>query len=246
MFDSNQFSEWQIKRSRQIDSNSEYEQASLNWLNLAVESDYPYLFSWLGVPAIQFPSDLVLIQEAIFKSKANKIIEVGIGRGGTTIFLASLLSLIYRSENSSVVGIDIKISKHTESAIKNSIVNDKIHLIEGDSTNAETILKLRNFVNDDDKILVILDSNHTHEHVFAEMQIYGNLVSHNSYLIVMDTAIEYLEPELTKGKKWSRTNSPLSAIVEYQQKFPGIFVEDDNLNSRSLPGAAKGGFLRKV
>lgn len=240
-----EFMEWRERRSQSLVSNESYEKAALNWMNQAVYHDYSYLFSWLGEPVIQFPSDLFLIQEAIFRSGANKIIEVGIARGGTTIFLASLLKMIHGENESRVIGVDIEISSHTRRAIQNSLVNERISLVEGNSTDDEVIAKLRNYLTKEDIVLVILDSNHTQDHVYNEIKLYGDLVTTNSYLIVMDTAIEYVDEEALKGKMWSKGNSPYSAILKYQSQYPHNYELDSNLDSRSFPGAARGGYLKK-
>jgi len=246
MQNAREFSEWKDNRLKLLADNEEYQQASLQWINKAVENDYPYLFSWFGVPVIQFPSDLVLMQEAIFRSRANKVVEVGIARGGTTVFLASLLKLIHGNEAHSVIGVDIKLSNHTIEAVRNSVVQDSIILIEGNSVSNETFLRVKQFINSEDRVLVILDSNHTHQHVYSEMMLYGGLVTSNSFLIVMDTAIEYVDQEHLKDKKWARGNSPLTAVSRYQVENPNEFVLDEILDSRSLPGAASGGFLKRL
>jgi len=245
MQNAREFSEWKDNRLKLLADNEEYQQASLQWINKAVENDYPYLFSWFGVPVIQFPSDLMLIQEAVFLSRANKVIEVGIARGGTTIFLASLLKLIHGKEPSSVIGVDVKLSSHTKEAIRSSLFQDHIVLIEGDSIDGITLSRIEQLIEPGDKTLVILDSNHTKEHVYREIEIYGNLVSSNSYLIVMDTAIEYIDQALIKDRKWAKGNSPFTAISDYLIRNPNQFMPDNHLEALSMPGASRGGYLKK-
>jgi len=245
MKNASEFSEWRSARIQHLAQTKDFEEISLQWMDKAIENDYPYLFQWLGVPVIQFPSDLLLIQEAIFRSQANKVIEIGIARGGTTIFLASLLKLMHGDKEFSVIGLDIKLSSHTVQAVRSSIVQDRIILVEGDSVNNETLLSVKQHIGPGDKVLVILDSNHTHQHVYREMVMYGDLVTSNSFLIVMDTAIEYINQANLGNREWGKGNSPLTAVAKFQANKEQQFVLDEYLDKRGIPGASKGGFLRK-
>jgi len=242
---SEEFQEWRKLRASELPFNEDYVSSSLAWLNEAVRSDYSYMFEWFGVPVIQFPSDLLLIQEAIYKARPNVIIEVGIARGGMTVFLASMLEMINRESKYSVVGVDIKISNHTKIAITNSPWVDRVTLIEGSSVENDTVLKVKNLLQESDRVMVILDSNHTSSHVFEEMQFFSGIVSNGSYLVVMDTAIEYIDESLISDRPWSRDNGPLTAVKRFMKSFPEMFVIDSELNSKSFPGAARDGFLRK-
>jgi cephalosporin hydroxylase len=242
-----EYLEWRFNRSRELMEDVKYREESLRWLNVAVQNDYSYMFQWMGVPIIQFPSDILLIQEAVFRSKANKIVEIGIARGGMTLFLASLLKLIHGSQESTVIGVDISVSSHTYDALNNSALKGNVLLIQGDSASKDTQAQVSQHVKKEDKVIVILDSNHTHAHVYKELQFYSDMVSKGSFLIVMDTAIEYLDPEnVGEDKEWSCGNNPKTAVDEFLSRYPNTFVLDEELNSRSLPGAAHGGFLRRV
>jgi cephalosporin hydroxylase len=246
MKDSKEFLVWRNKRAIESHDEPDYASKSLDWMNEAVKNDYSYMFEWMGVPVIQFPSDLMLISEAVFRSRANKIIEIGVARGGTTLFLASLLRLFHEKNNAAVIGVDILFSKHTKEAIQESKLKDSIVLIEGNSLSNDTFNKVKENIEQNDVVLVILDSDHTKDHVFQEMIKYSPIVTTNSFLIVMDTAIEYLDPTVIPvEKKWSRLNNPKNAVEDYLKNFPGSFEIDESLNSRSMPGAAKDGFLRK-
>ena len=246
MKNASEYLEWRVKRSTELSENVRYKEDSLRWLNTAVQNEYSYMFQWMGVPIIQFPSDILLIQEAIFKSKVDKIVEIGIARGGMTLYLASLLKLMHEDSETAVIGVDIKISQHTRDAIVESNLGDRIVLIEGDSASKSTLSEVKEHINPGERVLVILDSNHTSEHVYKEMSLYADLVSLDSFLIVMDTAIEYLEPEvLGENRIWARSNSPQTAIDRFFRDFPDRFEVDTDLDSRALPGAAKGGYLRR-
>jgi len=247
MHDPEEFMEWRHKESSKLNQDEDFQASGLLWMNNAVRLNYSYMFEWLGVPVIQFPGDLLLIQEAIFSTKANKVIEIGIARGGTTLFLASILKLMGMKERTKVIGVDILISPHTREAIANSAFAEQINLIEGDSKEDSIFRKVSNYINDDDRVIVILDSNHSMDHVYEEIVLYSKLVTSGSYLIVMDTAIEFLNSEvITIDKPWGKGNNPYTAIREYMKKNEGVFVLDKKLNDRSSPGAASGGFLRKI
>ena len=246
MYNANEFMEWRKKQSKLMHQDENFQASGLAWMNSAARLEYSYMFQWLGVPVIQFPSDLFLIQEAIYKSKANKIIEIGIARGGTTLFLASILELMGDIQSKKVIGVDISISTHTHDAIKNSKFVDMIELVEGNSVNSEVVAEVAKKIEKNDRNLVILDSNHAADHVYQELMLYSCFVSAGSFLIVMDTAIEYLDENvISKEKPWSRGNSPHSAIEKFMLENADKYILDDELNSRSFPGAAKGGFLRR-
>lgn len=247
MRNSEEFRSWKLDRAIDLSMDPMFSNLSQAWLDEAVRLDYPYMFEWLGVPTIQFPADLLLIQEAIYRSKPTLILEVGIARGGTTLFVASVMKILNSCDKVNVIGIDILISNHTRSAIQESKLSDSITLIEGNSIDEETLSEVRSMIKPEDRILVILDSNHTKDHVYQEMLKYQGFVSSGSFLIVMDTAIEYISPRLIPpDKQWSKGNSPLSAIQKYMKSEPNSFEIDSELNNRSFPGACRGGFLRKL
>ena len=247
MKNAEEFRNWRIERASELANDDSFTKTSLTWIDEAIRMDYSYMFEWFGVPTIQFPADLLLIQEAIFKSKPNVVIEIGIARGGTTLFLATIMKAIATNSSFSVIGVDISISEHTRQSIETTEYSSAICLIEGNSISIETFEKIKNCISPSDKVLVILDSNHTKDHVLSEMELYSSLVSKDSYLIVMDTAIEYISPKsIPSNRPWSRGNSPLSAVEEFVARNSRYYQLDYDLNNRSLPGAAKGGYLRKL
>jgi cephalosporin hydroxylase len=247
LYNAEEFLIWRKEKAEDYESDQRYLETGTDWLNNAVRLDYSYMFEWLGIPVIQFPSDLLLIQEAMVSAKVNKVIEVGIARGGTTNFLASILDLMGNTSCPNVIGVDISISEHTSSAIKNSKFEERIALIEGDSISTSTFQKVLNLVNSNDRVMVILDSNHTMSHVYNELNLYSKIVSTGSYLVVMDTAIEYIDPNsISKEKPWGRGNSPMTAVNKFLNENVERFIIDRKFDSRSFPGAAKGGFLRRL
>lgn len=247
MHNAEEFLSWRKERAEEYESDEKFLTSGKNWMNNAVRLDYSYMFEWLGIPVIQFPGDLLLIQEAIVTARVNKVIEVGIARGGTTNFLASILDLLGSTSFPNVIGVDVSISKHTSEAIENSKFKERIELVEGNSISDSTFQKVMKHINSNDRVMVILDSNHTMSHVYNELNLYSKIVTKGSYLIVMDTAIEYIDPNvISKDKLWGRGNSPMTAVSRFLNENPEVFVIDKKMDSRSFPGAAKGGFLLKL
>jgi len=208
---------------------------------------YAYNFYWLGRPIIQGPMDLQAYQEIIWKVKPDLIIETGIARGGSLIFFASMLALLeYCGEvkNSDVLGIDIDIREHNRKAILEHPLSKKITMIEGSSIDSEIIEKVKLFAKNKQKILIFLDSNHTHEHVLSELRAYAPLVSVESYCIVCDTGIEDIETSFSGERPWGKGNSPKSALLEYL-KEDDSFMIDKYYEDKILISCAHDGFLKK-
>ena len=230
------------------------------WFNKSVEHNYSYHFEWLGRPVIQYPQDLILIQQIIWKVKPDLIIETGIARGGSLLFAASILELIslYNVNKKSVVlGIDIEIRKHNLSEIKKSPLSKRIKLIEGSSIDKKIINKVKKISKKFKRVLVFLDSNHSHSHVLEELKFYSKLVSTNSHCIVFDTAISKLDNKFNIGKSWSSKKNPSSAVREFLDHISKKKVYDDfdkrvrysvdcSYENQALITVAPGGFLRRL
>lgn len=182
------------------------------WIQTVGKYKYTYNFSWLGRPIIQFPQDIMAMQEIIWNIRPDLIIETGIAHGGSIIFYASLLELL---GNGMVVGIDIDIREHNRAAIEQHPFYRRIKMIEGSSTDENVIQQINELASDQKKIMVILDSNHTHEHVLKELEAYSPLVSLNSYLVVFDTLVEDLPDELFTDRPWGKGNNPKTAVWEF-------------------------------
>src|SRR5215467_51049 len=198
---------------------------SLDWLRNTLPFRYSYNFTWLGRPIIQYPQDMVAVQELIWRVRPDIVIETGVAHGGSLVLSASMLALLdycdalalqkpldpLRSERR-VVGIDIDIRPHNRAAIEGHPLSHKIALIQGSSTSPEVVAEVKRQVRRDSRVMVILDSNHTLEHVLAELHLYAPLVSADGYCIVFDTVIEKLPDENFSGRPWSRGNNPLTAV----------------------------------
>ena len=218
---------------------------------------YSYNFFWLGRPIIQYPQDIVGMQEIIWEVKPDLIIETGVAHGGSLILSASMLFLLDYCESVSknlefqatnpkrkVIGIDVDIRKHNRTEIEAHPFANRIELIQGSSTDLETISQVRLAAEAYSKVLVCLDSNHTHEHVLQELNAYSPLVSSGSYCIVFDTIIEALPQNTYPDRPWGPGNSPLSAVRVFLGEHPEFEI-DESMDSKLLISVARNGYLRK-
>jgi cephalosporin hydroxylase len=237
--------EFKKRNKKIIDSmskNLKLKDISEKWFLESIKNEYSYHFTWLGLPIIQYPQDIIALQEIIWKVKPDLVIETGVARGGSIIFSASLLELIGKGE---VIGIDINIKKENKKVIEKHPLSKRIHLIEGSSTDKEIINQIRKFVQNKKKILVVLDSNHTHKHVLKELKIYSSFVSKNSYLIVFDTVVDELPDEVLKNRPWGKNNNPKSAVKAFL-KINDRFKIDKNIDKKLLLTVAPMGYLKCI
>ncbi|MBH5320633.1 cephalosporin hydroxylase family protein [Paenibacillus sp. GSMTC-2017] len=208
-----------------------------------VEHKYTYNFTWLGIPIIQFPQDMIALQEIIWQVKPDVIIETGIARGGSVIFYASLQKLI--GNDGIVIGVDVDIRPHNRIEIENHPLSDLIHLVEGDSVSEEVYKQVVDIISDRKSVLIILDSNHTHEHVYKELEVYSPLVSESSYLVVLDTVVEDMPDHFFEDRPWKQGNSPKSAVrqfLEHNQQF----AVDKSIEDKLLITVAPEGYLKRL
>ena len=203
---------------------------------------YSYNFDWLGRPIIQIPQDMFAMQEIIWEVKPDLIIETGIAHGGGLIFYASMLELIGKGE---VLGIDIDIRKHNRKEIEKHKMFKRIKMIEGSSVDKKVIKKVANIVKKHKKVMVCLDSLHTHEHVLKELNLYSKFVSPGTYLVVFDTIIEYLPKGFFGNKPWDKGNSPATAIKAFLKKNKNFIINRD-IGNKLVITSTPGGFLKKL
>jgi len=189
--------------------------ASLAWVCDTAKHKYTYNFSWMGRPIIQFPQDMIAMQEIIWSLQPDVIIETGIAHGGSIVYYASLLELIGKGE---VIGIDVDIRQHNREAIEAHPMKRRIHMIQGSSIDEAIVDQVRARVAGK-KVLVVLDSNHTHEHVLAELRLYAPLVSVGGYCVVMDTVVEDMPADSFPDRPWSKGNNPKTAVWAYLQEI---------------------------
>ena len=206
-------------------------------------AQYSYNFSWMGRPIIQYPQDMIVMQELIWNIKPDLVIETGIAHGGSLIYYASILELIGHGQ---VLGIDIDIREHNRKEIEQHPMFKRIDMIQGSSISEETAARVRAFATGKEKILVCLDSNHTHEHVLAELNLYAPLVSLNSYIVVFDTIVEDLpEGYFSQKRPWGISNNPKTAVHEFL-KNNDQFVIDHSIDNKVLISVAPEGYLKRI
>jgi cephalosporin hydroxylase len=202
---------------------------------------YSYNFTWLGRPIIQFPQDMIAMQEIIWQVKPDLIIETGIAHGGSLIFYASILELL--GNNGQVLGIDIDIREHNRVEIEKHSMFKRITMIEGSSVDKDIAKQVYNFARDKKEILVVLDSMHTHDHVLRELELYSPLVTEDSYLVVFDTVIEDMPDDLFPDRPWSKGNNPKTAVWEFL-KTNNRFIVDKEIENKLLITVAPDGYLK--
>lgn len=220
-----------------------FRQTALNFIKQQQKYKYTYNFTWLGRPIIQFPQDIVALQEIIWEVKPDLIIETGIAHGGSLIFSASMLELI--GSNGQVLGIDIEIREHNRIEIEKHPMFKRIKMIEGSSVDKDVVQQVKASVNNKKKILVYLDSNHTHEHVLKELYLYSPFVSLGSYLVVFDTIVDDIPDSFFSDRPWGKNNNPKTAVEEFLRKNKN-FIPDKNIENKLLITVAPGGYLKRI
>lgn len=228
------------------------------WINSANAHKYSYHFEWLGRPIIQYPQDMIAMQELIWSVKPDLIIEMGIAHGGSLILSASMLALLDytdavesgqaldpQASSRRVIAVDIDIRSHNRAAIESHALAHKIHMIEGSSIAPEVIDEVHEQAKGYERILVCLDSNHTHDHVLAELEAYAPLTSKGSYCVVFDTIIEDLPDEAFPDRPWGVGNNPKTAVREYLEAH-AEFEIDKQIDHQLLISVAPDGYLKRV
>jgi cephalosporin hydroxylase len=222
------------------------------WSRETSRHGYTYNYSWLGRPVIQYPQDLMAMQELIFALQPDLIIETGIAHGGSLIFLASMLELNAACggpKDARVLGIDIDIRAHNRAAIEAHPMARRIDMIQGSSIAPEIVDQVRQRATGRSSVLVSLDSNHTHAHVLAELHAYAGLVTKGSYCVVFDTLVDDMPADTIKDRPWGPGNNPKTAVHEYlRQQNPAapVFEVDKSIEHKLLITVAPDGYLKRV
>lgn len=223
-------------RIKKESKNMELAQVKIDLLNQMNWNKNAYNFTWFGRPIIQIPQDTMTFQEIIWEVRPDLIIETGIAHGGSLIFSASMLALLdlFGVVNDPlVVGLDIDIRAHNRQAIEEHPAYRWITMFEGSSVDPDVVAKVSQIAAKKKSVMVLLDSNHTHEHVLAELEAYAHLVTVGSYLVVLDTGIEDIDPSaVAEGRTWCKGNSPKSALNEFMEKT-NKFVLDDYYHEKA-------------
>jgi cephalosporin hydroxylase len=234
------FEDEKVENIRMQGEDARLRSASLQWIIDSAPYQYCYHFTWLGLPIIQFPQDIVAVQEIIWRVRPDVIVETGIARGGSLIFHASMLELL--GGDGRVIGVDVDIRDHNRAAITNHPIFKRISMIEGSSVAENTVHEVFRSVGGEKRVLLILDSNHTHDHVLAELKQYSPLVRKGGNIIVFDTIIEDMPKGYFRNRSWDVGNNPRTAVQEFL-RVNDRFVVDKEMDSKLLLSSAPGGFL---
>lgn len=235
-------------RIKTMSHDTGFQALSHAWLETSMRQKYTYNFEWLGRPIIQNPVDMIAMQEIIWSVQPDLIIETGIAHGGSLIFYASMLELnaiCGGPENAEVVGVDIDIRAHNRAAIEAHPLSRRVSMIQGSSIASETIEIVKKRAQGKQKVLVCLDSNHTHEHVLAELVSYAPFTSPDSYCVVFDTFVEDVPDDVFSDRPWGPGNNPKTAVIEYLKTHPEFEI-DQKISGKLMISAAPDGFLKRV
>ena len=244
MTDNNVHQAFEAECKAEIDAQGQNETLkglARDFFNESARHKYSYHFSWMGRPIIQLPQDMMAMQELIWNIKPDLVIECGIAHGGSIIYYASLLELQGHGE---VLGIDRDIRPHNRQAIESHPMFKRISMIEGSSVDLGVVEQVRALAAGK-KVILVLDSNHTHEHVLEELRLYAPLVSLGSYCVVMDTVVEDMPADAFPDRPWGPGDNPKTAVWAYLEEN-GDFEIDQQMNDKLLISVAPDGYLRRV
>jgi cephalosporin hydroxylase len=234
------------------------DRATREWMARANKARYSYHFEWLGRPIIQYPQDIVAMQELIVAVRPDLIIETGIAHGGSLIFSASMLALLDMEDairvagtidpaksGRMVLGVDIDIRAHNRAAIEAHPMASRIQMIQGSSVAPEVVSEVARIASGFKRVLLCLDSNHTHDHVLAELHAYASLVSVGSYCVVFDTIIERFPDDGSGSRSWAPGNSPMTALNEFLKARPEFEI-DRSIDNKLQISVAPNGYLKRI
>lgn len=253
-----QFNAERRERLESYGSDAAFAALSRSWLQESMQRKYVYNFDWLGRPIIQFPQDMVAMQELVWRVRPDLIIETGIAHGGSLVLSASLLALLDmcdaieagasidpRASARKVLGVDIDIRAHNRAAIEAHPMSSRIAMIQGSSIDPGVVAQVKAFASTYKRVLVCLDSMHTHDHVLEELKAYAPLVSSGSYCVVFDTIVEDMPRGFFSDRPWDVGNNPKTAVQQWLATDPG-FVVDVDLERKLQVTVAPRGFLRRL
>lgn len=247
-----------VARIAAVSGNKVLQAASREFLLATIEARYSYNFAWMGRPIIQYPQDMVAMQELIWQVRPDLIIETGIAHGGSLIFSASMLAqldlcdaiesgekLDPRASKRKVLGLDIDIRVHNRAAIEAHPMASRIQMIQGSSIAPDVVAQVKAIASGYSRILVCLDSNHTHDHVLAELEAYAPLTSLGSYCVVFDTLVEDLPKEMSFDRPWGPGNNPKTAVRMYLKSHPEFEISQE-IHDKLLITVAHDGYLKRI
>lgn len=254
----NDFQEEVASRIAEMGDNSRLCGAAAEFMHASTMPKYSYNFAWQGRPIIQYPQDMVAMQELIWSVKPDLIIETGIAHGGSLVFSASMLALLDmvdaiesnatlnpHESNRRVLGIDIDIRAHNRAAIEAHPMASRVQMIQGSSIDPAVVEQVVQVAEGFKRVMVCLDSNHTHDHVLAELVAYAPLTSVGSYCVVFDTIVEDLPAGIYPDRSWGPGNNPKTAVWEYLKVHPEFAINKD-IHQKLLITVAPDGYLRRI
>jgi cephalosporin hydroxylase len=203
---------------------------------------YSYNFSWLNRPIIQYPQDIVAMQEIIWETKPDVIIETGIAWGGSVVLYASILELIGKGQ---VLAIDKVLPQHNIDAIMKYNFSNRIKLFEGSSTDESIVNAIRNIIKPTDKVMVLLDSNHTHAHVYDELKIWESFVTSGQYLVISDTIVEEIPEQTHRSRPWGHGDNPMTALNQFLSEN-NKFTRDNDYSHKAICSFTRNGYLKCI
>lgn len=247
-----------VARIQENGRSPDLKKAGLDFTRISAVPGYSYNYSWLGRPIIQYPQDMVAMQELIWQIKPDLIIETGIAHGGSLILSASMLSLLDycdaieqgamldpKAPGRRVLGLDIDIRSHNRVAIEAHPMANRIDMIEGSSIDSHIIAQVQEIASGYERVMVCLDSNHTHNHALAELEAYAPLVSVGSYCVVFDTIIEDLPADMFPDRPWGPGDNPKTAVWKYLKTHPEFEI-DKQIDHKLLISVAPDGYLKRL
>lgn len=243
-----QFNAEKLARIDALGKDVEFRNQSRQWLEKSMRKQYAYNFSWLGRPIIQNPIDIVAMQELIWSIQPDLIIETGIAHGGSLIFSASMLELNAACgglQDAEVLGVDIDIRTHNREAIETHPMAKRISMIQGSSITPEIIAQVKAMAAGKHRVLVCLDSNHTHSHVLAELEAYAPMTSIGSYCVVFDTFVDDVSADVFPDRPWGPGDNPKTAVREFLKSHPEFEI-DKSIEHKLLITVAPDGYLKRI
>lgn len=242
MFDRIEFEKDKIEKAKSQSQDDGLKKLALEFIVESDKYDYGYQWTWLGLPIIQMPQDIIAIQEIIWKTKPDVIIETGIAWGGSVVYYASLLDLIGKGK---MVAVDTVLPQKNIDAIMKYPFSSRIHLHKGSSTDPETLDFIKGLISGSETVMVILDANHTHDHVLEELRLYAPLVTKGQYLVVFATILEDIPRQKHRVRSWGPGNNPKTALRQYLQETDR-FSEDEYVSNKLISTFAINGYLECV